>query len=153
MGAVFNRDYPFNRGWKPLPPTINYSLNDIELNVSYEVSGFSTSVSWHPWPRPNLVWIWKIGQYWDILQRTVRIRHIAPGRAETWHLTPKFYKLRHGYPAGATFSGRSLGKSLVPGIISWSYSGCQKYAPLVKRLFYNHLYPHPYLEINFWKPV
>jgi hypothetical protein len=36
VGAVFNRDYPFNRGWKPLPPTINYSLNDIELNVSYE---------------------------------------------------------------------------------------------------------------------
>ena len=33
MGAVFNRDYPFNRGWKPLPPTINYSPNDIELNV------------------------------------------------------------------------------------------------------------------------
>ena len=36
VGAVFNRDYPFNRGWKTLPPTINYSLNDIELNVSYE---------------------------------------------------------------------------------------------------------------------
>ena len=37
VGAVFNRDYPGNRGWKPLPPTINYSLNDIELNVvSYE---------------------------------------------------------------------------------------------------------------------
>ena len=33
VGAVFNRDYPFNRGWKPLPPTINYSPNDIELNV------------------------------------------------------------------------------------------------------------------------
>ena len=33
MGAVFNRDYPFNRGWKPLPPTINYNINDIELNV------------------------------------------------------------------------------------------------------------------------
>ena len=37
VGAVFNRDYPFNSGWKPLPPTINYNLNDIELNeVSYE---------------------------------------------------------------------------------------------------------------------
>ena len=35
MGAVFNRDYPFNRGWKPLPPTIDFNLNDIEF---YEVS-------------------------------------------------------------------------------------------------------------------
>jgi hypothetical protein len=33
VGAVFNRDYPGNRGWKPLPPTINYSLEDIDLSV------------------------------------------------------------------------------------------------------------------------
>jgi hypothetical protein len=46
VGAVFNRDYPFNRGWKPLPPTINHSLIDSELNVvSYKVSGFSDSPS------------------------------------------------------------------------------------------------------------
>jgi len=31
VGAVFNRDYPFNRGWKPLPPTINFNLNDIDF--------------------------------------------------------------------------------------------------------------------------
>ena len=37
VGAVFNRDYPGNRGQRPLPPTINYSLNDIEFYVvSYE---------------------------------------------------------------------------------------------------------------------
>ena len=37
MGAVFNRDYPGNRGRRPLPPTINYNLNDIEFHeVSYE---------------------------------------------------------------------------------------------------------------------
>ena len=48
MGAVFNRDYPVNRGWpatssvesKPLPPTVNYSLNDIEFYVvSHEKFG------------------------------------------------------------------------------------------------------------------
>jgi hypothetical protein len=39
VGAVFNRDYPGNRGQRPLPPTINYSLNDIEFYaVSYECS-------------------------------------------------------------------------------------------------------------------
>ena len=38
MGAFFNRDYPGNRGWKPLPPTINYNLNDLKFNV---VSGVS----------------------------------------------------------------------------------------------------------------
>ena len=39
MGAVFNRDYSSNRGWKPLPPTINYNLNDLGFYVvSYEVS-------------------------------------------------------------------------------------------------------------------
>ena len=58
--------------------------------VSVQVSGLSDSPSWHPWPRPNLVWIWKIGQYWDLLQRTVRIRHIAPGRADTRHLPSEF---------------------------------------------------------------
>ena len=45
VGAVFNRDYPFNRGWKPLPPTINYSLNDIELNV--------VSYKRRRWPRAS----------------------------------------------------------------------------------------------------
>jgi len=29
-----NRDYPVNRGWKPLPPTTNYSLNNIEFYVA-----------------------------------------------------------------------------------------------------------------------
>ena len=33
VGAVFNRDYPGNRGRRPLPPTINYNLNDIEFYV------------------------------------------------------------------------------------------------------------------------
>ena len=33
MGAVFNRDYQLNRGGKPLPPTLNYSLNNIEFFV------------------------------------------------------------------------------------------------------------------------
>jgi hypothetical protein len=37
VGAVFNRDYPYNRGWKPLPPAINFYLNDLECYVvSYE---------------------------------------------------------------------------------------------------------------------
>ena len=45
MGAVFNRDYPGNRGRpatssvesRPLPPTINFFLNDLEFYVvSYE---------------------------------------------------------------------------------------------------------------------
>ena len=31
VGAVFNRDYPLNRGWKPLPLTINFSLSHYEL--------------------------------------------------------------------------------------------------------------------------
>jgi hypothetical protein len=53
VGAVFIRDYPLNRGWpstssdgpKPLPPTPNYSLNNIELYVvSEEVS--VTTESW-----------------------------------------------------------------------------------------------------------
>jgi len=35
VGAVFNRDYPGNRGRRPLPPSINHNLNDFEL---YEVS-------------------------------------------------------------------------------------------------------------------
>jgi hypothetical protein len=40
VGAVFNRDYPGNRGRRPLPPTINYNLNNIEFHeVSYKVSG------------------------------------------------------------------------------------------------------------------
>jgi len=40
VGAVFNRDYPNNRGWKPLPPTIKHSLKHTEFYVvSYEVSG------------------------------------------------------------------------------------------------------------------
>jgi hypothetical protein len=31
VGAVFNRDYPGNRGWKPLPPTINFNLIDAKF--------------------------------------------------------------------------------------------------------------------------
>jgi len=39
VGAVFNRDYLDNRGWKPLPPTIHYSLKNTELyEVPQEVS-------------------------------------------------------------------------------------------------------------------
>jgi len=39
VGAVFNRDYPVNRGWKPLPPIIQYCLYDIEFyEVLFEVS-------------------------------------------------------------------------------------------------------------------
>jgi hypothetical protein len=42
VGAVFNRDYPGNRGRRPLPPTIDYNLNNIEFpEVSYEVFGLS----------------------------------------------------------------------------------------------------------------
>jgi hypothetical protein len=37
VGAVFNRDFPGNRGRRPLPPTINFYLNDLEFYVvSYE---------------------------------------------------------------------------------------------------------------------
>jgi hypothetical protein len=37
VGAVFNRDYPGNRGRRPLPPTIDYNLNNIEFSeVSYK---------------------------------------------------------------------------------------------------------------------
>ena len=37
-----------NRGWKPLPPAINHSLKDIELNVvSYEQ---------RLWPKKRPVW-------------------------------------------------------------------------------------------------
>jgi hypothetical protein len=39
VGAVFNRDFPGNRGRRPLPPTINFYLNDLEFYVvSYEMS-------------------------------------------------------------------------------------------------------------------
>jgi len=50
VGAVFNRDYPGNRGRpatssaesRPLPQTINFYLNDLEFYVvSYEVSSDS----------------------------------------------------------------------------------------------------------------
>jgi hypothetical protein len=38
VGAVFNRDFPGNRGLRPLPPNINFYLNDLEFYVvSYEV--------------------------------------------------------------------------------------------------------------------
>jgi hypothetical protein len=33
VGAVLNRDYPDNRGWKPLPPTIHYSLKNTDFYV------------------------------------------------------------------------------------------------------------------------
>jgi hypothetical protein len=42
VGAVFNRDYPGNRGRRPLPPTIDYNLNNIEFSEdSYKVFGLS----------------------------------------------------------------------------------------------------------------
>jgi hypothetical protein len=48
VGAVFNRDLLSrikicNRGWKPLPPGINFNLKIIigSDKVSYEVSGVS----------------------------------------------------------------------------------------------------------------
>ncbi len=33
VGAVFNRDYPGNRGRRPLPQTINLYLNGFEYSV------------------------------------------------------------------------------------------------------------------------
>jgi len=36
---------------------------------------------WHPWPRPKSLLIRKIGHYWDLLQGTVKIRHIALSEA------------------------------------------------------------------------
>ena len=39
MGAVFNRDFLGNRGRRPLPPTINFYLIDLEFYVfSYQNS-------------------------------------------------------------------------------------------------------------------
>jgi hypothetical protein len=35
VGAVFNGDYPDYRGWKPLPPAIDHSLGNIELNEEF----------------------------------------------------------------------------------------------------------------------
>ncbi len=45
----------------------------------------------------------------------MRFQDIAPQLPDTRNLTPKTYKLRHCCPAGATFSERSLGKSLLFG--------------------------------------
>ena len=51
MGAVFNRDFPGNRGRRPLPPTINFYLNNLEFYVvSYKVSGYSALTPWHRKP-------------------------------------------------------------------------------------------------------
>jgi hypothetical protein len=52
-----------------------------------------TSETRHPWPRPNFIWIWKISHYWDLLQWTVWISYIAPGRAET-HARRRFHHAR-----------------------------------------------------------
>jgi len=47
VGAVFNRDDPIDRGWKPLPPTSNYGLNDIEtFVVSYEMTEAGRPGGW-----------------------------------------------------------------------------------------------------------
>jgi hypothetical protein len=52
VGAVFNRDFLGNRGRRPLPPTINFYLTDLEFYVvsykrfrgsEFNGSGFSTA--------------------------------------------------------------------------------------------------------------
>ena len=42
----------------------------------------------------------------------IRCQDIAPRFPDTRNLTPKTYKLRYCYPAGANFSERVIGKSL-----------------------------------------
>ena len=67
VGAVFNRDFPGNRGRRPLPPAINFYLNELEY---YEVSYKDLAPRFPDTPGPDLTFC--VSERYDINENSCR---------------------------------------------------------------------------------